>query len=279
MKIPRPSALAVLLSALVPCSVVMAQLDDDTYYLDGPDPGDYFVIRATESQQEQLYDAETKHWSELQALKRKLNELQEEIRTLELDQELQVEKLLTQVQLRAINEQRRAATRRRVKDNGPFLQEFASFAAQISDAEGVVIYEGLPRGTAEDLARIKSKSETIQIDGFDFYREPLVGKPTTVEKLRELLTNYQSFSPTLGDKFCGGFHPDIGLRYTAKGKEAHTHVCLGCFEILTIVGEERHSFDFDFAVWNRFADIAESVFVNHKFEHPLRTPQDSPDTR
>ena len=176
MRLTQPSAFAVLLFALFPCSLVMAQLDDDTYYLDGADPGGYFVIRATESQREQLYDAETKHWSELQDLKRKLNELQEKIRTLELDQKSQVEKLLTPVQLRAINEQRSAATRKRVKDNRPFLHEFANFTAQISDAEEVAIFEGLPRGTAEEVARIKSKSETIQIDGFDFYREPLVGK-------------------------------------------------------------------------------------------------------
>lgn len=241
-----------------------AQMEDEHYYIDD------FVVSATEEEQNLLNNAETLHRSEINQLKEEARRIEKQIQSLERDEKAKIDKLLNPEQKRAIAEQRLASVRERVAENKVFLQGFSIFAKQLAATEKFKIYEGLPRGKPMELAKITANSETIEIDGFKFYAEPLNVDLGTAEKLREVLANYQDFSLTSpGGKFCGGFHPDLLLKFRANDTENRVHICTGCFEILFVTPNQKRNFDFNRSAWDVIVEIANSTMIHGRIVHPL----------
>ena len=106
-------------------------------------------------------------------------------------------------------------------------------AQSIRQAAKLTLYEGLPHQMYEEavlLAEKKAKP-TIESHGFPFYREPLVLKGDDEQELVKLLGDTRTYTPYLGEKKCGGFHPDYAVAWSVAGEEYIDLICFGCGEI------------------------------------------------
>ncbi len=244
---------------------VHAQSDDKRVNFDG------YKITATQEQLQKLQNAEDGYDRNQRQLISSQRKLETSLDLLKTKYQAYRDKLLTMEQKQEVAQQDRQSTRAIVSKHKQFFERFAAFAQRMAEAEEVVIYEALPRAEEKELAAIKQKSETIQIEGYDFYKRPIVVSPTQLEEMRRLLTNYAAFTLTPeGGKFCGGFHPDICWQYRAGQTACRMHVCLGCMEILDVNGDQRASFDFDLDTCKQFIRIVDAVCVHHVFQHPLK---------
>jgi hypothetical protein len=109
-------------------------------------------------------------------------------------------------------------------------------------ADKVIVYEGLPhQGYYPDLVAQELKSkDTIKIDNYAFYREPLELKVDDLNKLHSLLADSATLADWIGEKKCGGFHPDYCVESVTNGESRHALICFGCDEIL-FSGADFHS--------------------------------------
>ena len=221
-------------------------------------------IAVSESQDEKLYETEGRLNEEIHQLQDTLRTTQQKLRQQVYVRDNELEALLTAEQLKSLNEQRLSETRENAKRGVQFMAEFARFLDHVSASGELTVFEGLPRATDDELAKIKNDNKTIEIDGWYFYAQPLPTKPSTVEKLRSTLVNYQSFQPYSGGKFCGGFHPDFCVEWKTSGKTHNLLVCLTCFESVYITPTGKTRFDFNDAAWKSFTQIAVSAFIKHK---------------
>jgi hypothetical protein len=105
--------------------------------------------------------------------------------------------------------------------------------ATIGRAEKLTLFEGLPHPMyeAKQLDSEKKSKPTIELDGFHFYKEPLDLKGDDARMLGDLLGRSDTFEPFLGEKKCGGFHPDYAVEWTAGGTVYRYLVCFGCGEV------------------------------------------------
>ena len=77
------------------------------------------------------------------------------------------------------------------------MRKFASFLDAVARAESMSVYEGLPRATDDELAKIKQANKTIELGGWSFYAAPLNTSQSTVDcDLRSLtIANSNSILP------------------------------------------------------------------------------------
>jgi len=102
----------------------------------------------------------------------------------------------------------------------------------IGSAERVTLHEGLPHPFDESKAFEKEKKskQTVELDGYSFYRKTLDLKEEDAGKLKRLLADSNSFEPFSGEKKCGGFHPDYGVEWSDGDKVYRCLICFGCRE-------------------------------------------------
>jgi hypothetical protein len=107
------------------------------------------------------------------------------------------------------------------------------FVAAIKTASKIVLYEGLPHQAFDhDLLREELKSkETVTLDEFPFYAETFEWKPGDAEKVTSVFQSPKSFNPFLGEKLCGGFHPDYCIEWQVGSEVYRAQICFGCHEI------------------------------------------------
>jgi hypothetical protein len=237
--------------------------DDDIYYIDR------FQIEAAEKQRDMLNEVEVKYWELLKPLEEQLDELNLKVSELKHKEMEELYANLSTSQIKSMNDQRLAETRAKVVKDIRFLDEFAKFASGLARADNVELLEGLPRKKpGEDSAL---DFDALKIGGFDFYPNALTDTGVAVEVLRETATNHQLFSPTPpGGKFCGGFHPDLAMRYRLDGAQHHVLICLTCHELWVLREGDDTVTKFDFTTEARevFKQTAESIFVNHELRIP-----------
>jgi hypothetical protein len=106
-------------------------------------------------------------------------------------------------------------------------------AAAIANGDKVLLYEGLPHQTSEKelLSEELETKNTVQLNGFPFYAEPLPLKGGDAKKLTKLFTDSKSFEPHSDYKLCAGFHPDYCIEWQVSGKVYRCLICFGCYEV------------------------------------------------
>ena len=108
-----------------------------------------------------------------------------------------------------------------------------SITTGVAAATSLTLYEGLPHQSSE-AAQLKQElatKETVQRHNFPFYARPLPVDPADLPALRRLSSSPDSFRPYLGEKRCGGFHPDYCLTWKKEKSEYDLLVCFGCQEV------------------------------------------------
>jgi len=95
-------------------------------------------------------------------------------------------------------------------------------------------FEGLPHQYYESTA-LKAelkKNNTIKFLEYPFYAAPVNMAVLDELKLNAIVGDPKSFEKWVGEKKCGGFHPDYALEWTSKAGAVRALLCFGCREII-----------------------------------------------
>jgi hypothetical protein len=113
------------------------------------------------------------------------------------------------------------------------------FAAS-RNAGQVIVYEGLPHQSfdAKLLEAEKQQKPTITLHGYPFYRTPLELSAEDLATVNMLLVDERAFLQWIGEKKCGGFHPDYLIEYRFADSAYRYLICFGCHEVM-VFGPER----------------------------------------
>ncbi len=97
-------------------------------------------------------------------------------------------------------------------------------------AAKVELFEGLPHPywDKELLKKEEKRPDVFQNHGFGFY-SPAIKLPDSDHKLLfSKVTRVDSYTPWLGPRACGGFHPDYLIRFHGRQGVVDLHLCMGC---------------------------------------------------
>lgn len=110
------------------------------------------------------------------------------------------------------------------------------FASKIQDADTIVLHEGLPHQRFErDLLQHEKETKPVDtIHDYPFYQQTIELTAEDARALGALLaapSSYETFWPVLGEKFCGGFHPDYAVEWRRGQDSYQALLCFGCGEV------------------------------------------------
>src|SRR4051812_1228335 len=101
--------------------------------------------------------------------------------------------------------------RRALKGETPkrFEKHIKPLVAGIGKAKTLVVYEGLPHQSLEDVVAKELKDKkTVKFHDFHFYAETVAIDKGNAKLLTKVCSELKTFGRYKGAKFCGGFHPD-----------------------------------------------------------------------
>ena len=113
------------------------------------------------------------------------------------------------------------------------LSQFTPISEGIRRASSLTLFEGLPHPMWESdrLENERATKKTILIHDFPFYARPLALAAEEVEPLRKLSSAAGSYASYMGEKACGGYHPDYCLTWHDGTASYDLMICFGCAEM------------------------------------------------
>ncbi len=104
--------------------------------------------------------------------------------------------------------------------------------ARCKVASRIEVFEGLPHISFErhELARESKRADTFLNHGFRFYSPAMRLPSADRTKVLSRVIRNSSYEAWLGPKFCGGFHPDLLVRFHLEAGVIDLHLCFGCNE-------------------------------------------------
>lgn len=130
----------------------------------------------------------------------------------------------------------------------------------------VTLLEGLPHPRTErDVFDKEMKSaKHVLVAGHAFYANVIEPDAADVVTLQSVMTDASGIKPTLGVKFCGGFHPDWLVHFEADGNSVDCLCCFGCGEMSIESKSDSVTVDF-----NRLSsDILFPLFLQYRTNRP-----------
>ncbi len=144
---------------------------------------------------------------------------------------------------------RHGVTRPLVFQPTPAISRTLPFRKQMSAREwdemigvlSITLYEGLPHQFYEfELLRSEaSRTPTLQMNGYPFYRETLSLTASDKSQLMSILVDGNTSTKYSGEKKCGGFHPDFAVRLSVQELQVFFQICFGCGEMKVFGDKER----------------------------------------
>jgi hypothetical protein len=124
-------------------------------------------------------------------------------------------------------------------------------------AQKVEVFEGLPHPSWERelLAQEQARRDVFRNHDFSFYQPPLLLPAPDRDRLISEVTRRRTFMAWRGPKKCGGFHPDLLLRFHHSSGVVDVHLCFGCGEAIFYGPHSRAHVDFSEATSDRWEEI------------------------
>ena len=223
-----------------------------------------YSIETSDEQDEAIDEINDTLGEKIEQLENTLRSTKMKLQELRFKRDVAIAEVLEPKQLNGIFAERDDQSPKKLKETEKFFGEYSKFIQSIPAASNIQIFEGLPRATEAELAKIKLKNRTFQVGEWSFYQEPLNAKPFVKDSLCSTLKDYRLFMPYSGGKFCGGFHPDFCAKWTTEGKATYLQICLGCHEAVLVTPNGKTIFDFNSEAWKSFALVAISSFKQHR---------------
>lgn len=130
----------------------------------------------------------------------------------------------------------------------------------------VEIFEGLPHPSFERpaFASESRRADTFVNHDFRFYKPAMILPGTARGRLLNQAHHTSTYLPWRGPRYCGGFHPDVLLRYTTETGPVDLHLCFGCGEARFFDGSAMIRMDINESV----LDGLEKLYRTHRDKRP-----------
>jgi len=140
------------------------------------------------------------------------------------------------------------------------------FRKSLATASKLVVYEGLPHQLFEQavMQRESERPDVTRIAGYPFYTPAVSAK--NEELLEKLLSDPKSIDVWIGEKWCGGFHPDYSVSWTSGGNTYSALICFGCEEVIFSEGTRR----FRYELAHEACDAFERDLASYRSKRPER---------
>ena len=104
--------------------------------------------------------------------------------------------------------------------------------ARCRAASRVEVFEGLPHDKWDKvgLARESKRADTFLNHDFRFYSPAMQLLSAQRSKILSSVIRDSSYRAWRGPKWCGGFHPDLLVRFHLESGVIDLHLCFGCSE-------------------------------------------------
>jgi hypothetical protein len=125
------------------------------------------------------------------------------------------------------------------------------------------VFEGLPHPQAESdiYASESRRKDTFSNHGFKFYVPQYHPAAKGTGAIAHIARSPETYTRWTGPKFCGGFHPDLLVRFGRGRETVDCHICLGCGEAIFFTATDMIHVDLMDAadkqlhIWQRFKMI------------------------
>lgn len=213
--------------------------------------------------------AQSRRWTDQQAA---TQEEQRRLRQLEAKFRKALEALLTSAQRNELHAKETAELRRQAAKDVQFLGAIGPFMESFLAADQVVCYEGFPRRLSDvEREEQRRKRKTAKFEGFDFYDEKQEIVPDDLRSLQQIFGNYRSFQSYGGPKFCGGYHPDWCLEWTAGFSSCRVYLCFGCHEARFVAGDASTTLmvDLDEDAYELLSEMVKKYLIHRSIPNKL----------
>ena len=123
-------------------------------------------------------------------------------------------------------------------------------------AQRVDIFEGLPHPHERKLfAREQKRRDIFRNHDFDFYVPALNLSKHDHWQLVSGVRCKSAFTSWTGPKYCGGFHPDLLLRFYDSTAVVDVHLCFGCGEAIFYGDGSSSHVEFSFRNQEKWKEI------------------------
>ena len=141
----------------------------------------------------------------------------------------------------------------------------------------VEVFEGLPhpKWERQALATESRRPDTFENHDFRFYRPAMPLPQEARGRLLHRILSTSTYQPWRGPKSCGGFHPDLLLRFTTRNGPVELHLCFRCAEAMFFEGSSFILVDMD----EDISDSLQQIQQTHRDKRPARQPLTSTRTR
>jgi hypothetical protein len=126
-------------------------------------------------------------------------------------------------------------------------------------AQKVEVFEGLPHPFWEPKlwGREERRKDVFWNHGFGFYVPALALSRQDRDRLLSSATRRATYFPWGGPKLCGGFHPDLLLRFHHSIGVIDVHLCFGCNEVIFYGLSSRSHVDLSEVAAHQWKEIQE----------------------
>ena len=116
--------------------------------------------------------------------------------------------------------------------------KLSGLLARCRAASRMEVFEGLPRPMADQETWVQEseRTDTFLNHDFRFYRPAMQLPSAQRSKVLSSVVRDSSFQAWSGPKYCGGFHPDLLVRFHSDSSVLDVHLCFGCGEAKFIDG-------------------------------------------
>jgi hypothetical protein len=131
------------------------------------------------------------------------------------------------------NSEQQESTDSRHALNENDLSAFRPISHRIARASSLTLYEGLPNPVWEtDLyQRELETKKCVKLHDYPFFERTLDVSQSDREELRRLCVTPETYFTFIGEKSCGGFHPDYCLRWIDGETAYELLICFTCEEM------------------------------------------------
>lgn len=225
-------------------------------------------ISGSELQSEALYGLQHKYEEKIAQLEETIREAKSKQKEMWNEYEIEYLKVLNKKQRQqlesALREEAIFKLKERLEIDSQYLKGMGSILPVIGDATTVELYEGLKRTGMNAFVMAEPDEDTFKVLSHTFYKPKLTLTALDTTTLQGICSDYRSFAGYRGGKFCGGFHPNVLIRFSGPDGQIDMLLCFGCSEALIKTDEKNVMLEIESPAYKKFRELILPLLPHHR---------------
>ncbi len=117
----------------------------------------------------------------------------------------------------------------------------------------------------------KQRVDVEELHGHWFYSAAVMIDDQEFQEIARILEAESTFQKWIGEKLCGGFHPDWLVRLSGSDGPVTYMICLGCHEAKVIASGTETRYDLSDAAYSALVKVLKEKRINRPEAKPSGT--------